>query len=149
MKFFCAKCQLFLYAPATTLHNGKLAHQILSADTTDFCSGYIREVPDPNDEFVLNRSVVMNTISRALQECFPDQKDMIIRELENRLPLNGRILPKIPSDDYPWWTTNDGRRIHIHDMSSAHLKSIVQMGISERLPTWKKHFERELIWRIK
>lgn len=99
----------------------------------------------------MDRTNVLLMIERALEACFPEQKTAIVRELERRLPTDGRSHDGF-LDGPPWWRTEEGRYLHIHDMDSEHLANVVAL-IRRSEGGWRKKFikpiEAELMWRGK
>lgn len=89
----------------------------------------------------LSRAVLMAELNRYLQE-HPKKQEML-RELERRLPVDGRPKPthavraavkaavedgKFADDErLLWWCPQNEEPIHIHDLRNGHLTNIIQM----------------------
>ena len=79
----------------------------------------------------VSRALLLVTVERALQILDSERAGEIMAELESRLPTDGRKL----KGDGLMWRSEDGRAIHIHDLSSTHLLNIINMLSTGRRTT--------------
>lgn len=86
------------------------------------------------------RTTVLLRVERALTACFPDVADAIMRELEQRLPLNGTAHAE--EGRGVWWTPDE-----IRAMSTPALRQRYRNRVDAGNATNRRTLARELLWR--